>query len=343
MRLGLHDTPLFVGGRTPSAFSERLYRRGRELIEVHGLRFAELVWDADEVLWDWAMSGTRLFGSLPIAIFGNFGHREWIAVRPGMLELLWGMRHASIELGHDPDMRIWTSGYPWRLWEIFRKVKGFRELLGAQSKAELGGAGALHPTTHPRVFTRPDYVAVVKGLLEREHREPLLSRFAEAARDTIHKQLDEKPHDSGFKIPEIAVLAGREAFAGAKILIDDAGRNVRWFLSAGRSAVHVQSVTPRIAFGAIPNSAWHPTRFLREVRSPVVLAIADALEALARDPTPRVIKAFLKPEAGPVNAAGPHAVEPVIIDIPSHVLWSQWIHPIRELEKAFKRLQKRRG
>jgi len=311
-----------------------LYRRGRELIEVHGLRFSELVWDADEVLWDWAMSGARLFGKAPLAIFGNLGHREWIAVRPGMLELLWGMRHASIELGHDPDMRIWTSGYPWRLWEIFRKVKGFRELLGR--------VDALHPTTHPLVFTRPDYVAVVKGLLERDLREPLLSRFTAAARETIHRQLDVKPHDSGFKIPEIAVLAGREAFAGAKILIDDAGRNVRWFLSAGRSAVHVKSVTPRIAFGTIPNSAWHPTRFLRDVRSPVVSAIADALEALAKDTTPRVLKAVLKPDHEPVRDDGPPHVVPVFIDVPSHVLWSQWIHPMRELEQAFTKVRKRR-
>jgi hypothetical protein len=327
MPRGLHDTPLSpvsgADGR-PSELAERAYRRGRELVERHGVRVADLVWDADEVLWDWAMSGGRLFASVPRAIFGNFGHREWIAVRPGLLELLWGMRHASEELGFDPDLRVWTSGYPWRLWAIFKRIPGFAELLGDG-----------HPDTHPRVFTRPDYVDVVKPLVaDKATRRQHLDAMSPAARATIAQQLSEKPHDSGFKIPELAVLAGRQAFSTAKILIDDAGRNVRWFHATGRSAVRVRSVTPRI-FGAIPNSAWDPLRFLREVASPAAFEIADALERLYRDPSPRIEEARVTPD--PLVPPTP----PVVIDVPSEVLWSQWIHPIRELEKVFRDARKK--
>jgi hypothetical protein len=309
-------------------------------VEQRGVRFAELIWDADEVLWDWAMSGVRLFAQLPKAVFGDFGHREWVAVRPGLLELLWGMRHASIELGHDPDMRIWTSGYPWRLWEILNRIKGFRELLG--DTPDPGGAFETHPATHPRVFTRPDYVAVVKRLLDPAHREAALAAMPTPARETIARQLDEKPHDSGFKIPELALTAGREAFAASKVLIDDARRNVRWFVATGRSAVHVKSLTPRIALDLIPNSAWSPLTFLRSLRTDVVLDIADALEHLAADPHhPRIRRATMRAVSALTGSDAPPPVEPVVIDIPSRVLWDQWISPIRELEKAFHSRKKR--
>ncbi len=290
------------------------------------MRVAELVWDADEVLWDWAMSGARLFGKAPLAVFGNLGHREWIAIRPGLLELLWGMRHASEDLGLDPDLRIWTSGYPWRLWEIFRHIPGLTELLG---DGAFGGDFAGHPETHPRVFTRPDYVEVVKSLILHPHElAARLSAMSGAARDTITRQLASKPHDSGFKIPELAIIAGREAFRSARILIDDAGRNVHWFHASGRSAIRVRSVTPRI-FGAIPNSTWNPLRFLREVASPAAFEIADALERLYRDKTVRIEEAHVQP------AAEVEPSEPVVIDVPSRALWTQWIHPMRELEKVF--------
>lgn len=288
------------------------------------MRVSDLIWDADEVLWDWAMSGARLFASVPLALFGNLGHREWVAVRPGLLELLWGMRHASEDLGLDPDLRVWTSGYPWRLWAILDKVPGFAELLGDG-----------HPDSHPRVFTRPDYVEVVKPLVANaDTRRQHLDAMSPAAKKTIGQQLSEKPHDSGFKIPELAMLAGREAFATAKILIDDAGRNVRWFHATGRSAIRVRSVTPKV-FGKIPNSAWDPLRFLREVASPATFEIANALERLYRDPTPRIEEARVVPSPDTVAPT-----PPVIIDVPSKVLWSQWIHPMRELEKAFVRARK---
>lgn len=333
MPRGLDDTPLRPrpDGRW-TTLSERAYLRGRELVEVFGVRVADLVWDADEVLWDWAMSGARLFGRVPLAVFGNLGHREWVAVRPGLLELLWGMRHASQDLGLDADLRIWTSGYPWRLWEIFRHIPGFIELLG---DGVFGGDFAGHPETHPRVFTRPDYVAVVASLLA--HPSELaarLSTMSAAARDTIGRQFAYKPHDSGFKIPELALIAGREAFSTAKILIDDASRNVHWFHATGRSAIRVRSVTPRI-FGAIPNSTWNPLRFLREVASPAAFEIADALERLYRDPTPRIEEAHVSP------STDVEPTEPIVIDVPSRVLWTQWIHPIRELEKVFTRASRK--
>ncbi len=329
MAYGFHDVPV-----EPSAYGEAMYHRGRALVERHGLRMETLVWDADEVLWDWAMSGPLLFARMPLAVVGNLGHREWIAVRAGILELLWGMRHASLSLGLDPHVRIWTSGYPWRLWRILREIRGFEELLGPPGYGVEGGAEVLR--RHPRVFTRPDYVDIVHRLLDRREREPLLEALAEPARSTIRRQLETRPHDSGFKIPELAMLAGREGFGAARFLVDDARRNVEWFLAAGRSAVHVKSVTPRL-FGVIPNSAWSPRRFLERSASRVVEAVSEALAGLASADAPRIAEAVMSLAGVGERHDDPPPPRVMEIDIPSEVLWREWINPMRELKRAFKK------
>lgn len=319
-----------IPGLRPTAYGESLYRRGRELV-TRGLGLEHLVWDADEVLWDWALSGVRLLSQMPLALFGRLGHREYVAIRPGMLELLWGMRHAALELGRDPHVRIWTSGYPWRLWRILREIEGFDELLGPPSSLAHPDAGVLGE--HPRVFTRPDYVAVVRDLLDPVERERRLGTLAEPARSAIARQLAARPDDSGYKIPELALLSGKRAFEHARVLIDDARNNVEWFKAAGRSAVHVRSRTPRIAFGRIPNSAWSPTRFLARSGHGVALAIADALAVLTAsiDQRPTIAEAHLsEPDDGPPNRI-------IAIDVPNAVLWREWINPMRDLRRAMKR------
>lgn len=337
-------------GLARTAFGEAMYARGRELVS-RGILPAHLLWDADEVLWDWALSGVRLFSRLPLALFGNLGHREYIAVRPGLLELLWGMHHEALARGEDPYLRIWTSGYPWRLWRILREVEGFDALLGPPFSREEGGAAII--SNHPRVFTRPDYVRVMLRLLNHETRAAQLAPLSPAARATIERQLVHGVDDSGFKIPELAILDGKVAFAPARFLIDDARRNVEWFKDAGRSAVHVKSHAPRIFFGKIPNSTWTPIRFLETTPSTLIEAIATALLSLAEDaPTaPRRVAgaAPSEPSRAPQQPAtrslGPSSPstqpEPprriFHVDIPSEVLWREWLHPMRELRRAQKR------
>ena len=316
-----------IPGVTRTPYGEAMYARGRALVEG-GLDLSHLVWDADEVLWDWALSGVRLMSSIPLAIFGWLGHREWIALRPGMLELLWGMHHEALERGKDPHVRIWTSGYPWRLWKILREVPGFGELLGPPFV--LAQTDPSRMRDHPRVFTRPDYVAIVGDLLDPEVREARLATLPEPARTAIARQLDAGPDDSGFKIPELALLFGKEAFASARFLIDDARRNVEWFRDAGRSAVHVRSHTPRIVFGKIPNSAWSPARFLERSGHRFTQAIADALASLAGDDAPVIAEA----RGAPDDAHPPNRI--FTIDVPSDVLWREWINPMRKLRKAMK-------
>jgi len=322
MQLGFHDVP----GVKASAYGEAMYRRGRALVEA-GIDLSHLVWDADDVLWDWALSGVRLMGGLPAALFGRLGHREWIAVRPGMLELLWGMRHAALELGRDPHVRIWTSGYPWRLWRILREIEGFDQLLGPPYA--LAADDAAQMRDHPRVFTRPDYVAIVTDLLDREVRDKRLASLPEPARSIILAQL-EKPDDSGFKIPELALLFGKQAFAEARFLIDDARRNVEWFKAAGRSAVHVKSRPPRIIFGKVRNSAWSPARFLMQAGHGLTSAIADALAALAEHAAPTIAVARSEDQA---DASEKRVFA---IDVPNDVLWREWISPMRRLRKAMR-------
>lgn len=312
--------------RTP--YGEQMYARGRALVEGGLVELSHLVWDADEVLWDWALSGVRLMRSLPLAMFGRLGHREWIALRPGMLELLWGMHHAALERGADPHVRIWTSGYPWRLWRILREVPGFSELLGPPHALADDDPAALRD--HPRVFTRPDYVAIVSELLDPDVRAARLATLPEPARSTIAARLDLGPDDSGFKIPELALLFGKQAFAEARVLIDDVRRNVEWFRDAGRSAVHVRSRTPRIVFGKIPNSAWAPVRFLERSGHRIAQGIADALASLAGDDAPAIAEARGEPDA----ESRPQRV--FTIDIPNDVLWREWITPMRRLRKAMK-------
>jgi len=316
-----------IPGITATAYGEAMYARGRELV-VSGIDLSHLVWDADEVLWDWVLSGVRLMGSLPFAIFGRLGHREYIAMRPGILELLWGMHHAALALGKDPYVRIWTSGYPWRLWKILRQIEGFDELLGPPSTLYSNDAHLL--SAHPRVFTRPDYVSIVRDLLEPEVREKRLAILPEPARSAIAAQLASRPDDSGYKIPELATLFGKEAFASARFLIDDAKNNVEWFKAAGRSAVHVRSRTPHIAFGKIPNSVWSPSRFLARSGHGAARAIADALATLATLTDATIAEAAF----GDAPDEPPNRI--FQIDVPNAVLWREWINPMRDLRKAMR-------
>ncbi len=141
-----------------------LYEAGLALVADHGLGPADILWDADEVLWDWAIGFGRLLPVSPKVILRHYGHREWIALRPGMTGLLAGLHDGAARAGQDPYMRIWTAGYPWRLWRIFQEIPAFTTLLGPGP-----GGLALSPealAAHPRVMARGDLVRIILALLD---------------------------------------------------------------------------------------------------------------------------------------------------------------------------------
>ncbi|MFO0744141.1 MAG: hypothetical protein U1F43_00515 [Myxococcota bacterium] len=320
------DLPL-----TPTSYGRALYERGRELVRSHGARLDELLWDADEVLWDWLLSGVQLLGVLPrIALRGDLSHREWVLPRPGMLELLWGMRHESLALGLDPHIRIWTSGYPWRMWRIGREIPGFGELIGPPF--DPGPAGAESMVDHPRVFTRTDYVRAMTRLLDPRARGELLSPFPATPRSVLARHIHARPQHSGLKIPELALLSGKPELARGRVLIDDHGSNVRWFADAGRAAIHVLSSAPRILLRAIPNSAWRPAQVIREIGVSSAEAIADALVALG-PAAGHQARGVVVARGRPVRAEAPR---PFTIDVPDAVLQGQWIRPIRAMVRDAK-------
>lgn len=314
----------------PTDFGETLYRRGYALVSEHDLGLDEVVWDADEVLWDWLMDASRMLGSAIPNIFTlDFSHREYYTVRPGIFELIWGMHHASLDAGRDPYMRVWTNGYPWRIWRVAAEIPGFAELLGPPASVTEG----LHDSFihHPRVFYRGDYVDAVAQLLGDLGRiEELLADVASPIRRLIARQLEHSPFDSSFKLPELARLREKEGFRCARILIDDRFQNVDRFVASGRSGIHLRSHSPRILLNRVPNTVWSsPREWLDRLVSDVALDIAAALERLAHRRASGVISVDASP------TAHEHQLLEFDIDVPDHRLRDEWIEPLSALKKSF--------
>ena len=324
----------------PTDFGRQLYEAGRQLVARSGLGLDAIVWDADEVLWDWTMSGARLVGRAYRLMTGDLSHREWFMVRPGIMELLWGMRHEALARGLDPDMRIWTSGYAWRLWRIGREVPGFGELLGlgrdwAHQSDEVALAAV---RTSPRIMTRLDFSEAMRTIYPRHMRVPFLASLTGAVRHVIERQLHHQPTHPGFKIPELAPLVGKDGFGAARVLVDDTHKNVRWFAAAGRGAVHVTSFRPTIGFGKVPNTTWFgPLAELQRATSDVSEGIAACLAQLIGG-APEAAAAGVLLRAEGARRAVERAIAPFHIDVPGPVLWREWIAPGRALEKDARRL-----
>lgn len=313
--------------QAPSAYGELMYERGRTLVADQGIRLADLLWDADEILWDWVVDGRAVLRSSPrFVLRGDLGHREFFRIKPGIFELLWGMHHASLDLGLDPHMRVWTNGYPWRAWRVAREVPGWDVLLGPPADAR--GAGQETFALHPRFFCRADFARAIRLLLDPKERAERLEALPLPARRVISRSLDLSPFDSTLKVPELASLAGKHGFASSRILIDDQAWNVARFAATDRAAVHVSNPARKLAYGRIPNTVWHsPARSLRTLSTGVAEAIATAIREAARA-RPGTI----------VSASSDRDLEdyPFLdfsIDVPDAMVRAQWLEPLRRLRQ----------
>ena len=320
-----------------SSYGEAQYLSGRRLAEEQGVRLDDLVFDADETLWDWVMDFSRMLRGVPLGVLRrDMGHREYFRLKPGVLEMIWGLHHASLEMGVDPYLRIWTNGYAWRLWRISLEIPGFGDLLGPPAN---GAATPRDYREHPRVFFRQDYVDLALKLLDPRTRTALLSGLPEAGRRVIEHQLESNPGDSTLKAPELARLAGKTGFAGAMVLIDDEARNIERFVATGRRGVHLVCPTYSVLGGRIPNTVWRdPWKVLAGLSTQVAPKLVAAIGALAggeplaggESPgdAPNQIRVASNE---PVSGYGFHDFT---IDVLGDRLRREWVLPRRRLKRA---------
>lgn len=303
---------------------QAMYDRGWQLVD-NGVRLDTIAWDADEVLWDWVMSATHTARGIPrFARTRDLSHREFMRLKPGIWELLWGMHHASLEAGHDPYIRIWTAGYQWRLWRIAKDLPGLTDLLGPPASVALGPESL---AAHPRVMCRGDTLGALMEMLKPERRS-WLDELAPRVRHVLVTRVQKKRGQAGLKIPELAELWGREGFGAVRILVDDAASNGRAFAATGRTAIRPVHPAPRI-FGRVPNTVWRdPHRRLASQRGDIVGPLADSLAQVVAEGFPaRQI---------PIHPIGNenHTTLSFTMDIPGHIIEAQWVAPMNALRAA---------
>jgi hypothetical protein len=302
-----------------SPYGERLYGLGRELVAEHGLRLPLIVWDADEVLWDWVLSARDVLRAIP-RVRQRWTHTEWVRTKAGVLELIWGMHHESLDAGLDPHIRLWTDGYPWRLWQISERIPGFDALLGPAVDAPPSTHACFFD--HPRVFSRTDFVTAVNALVAAE--SPVAGEAGEALALALRTEVR-----STWKIPELAAFVGKNDFSEAQILVDDARKNVVQFGASGRRAIHLRSATPRVLFGKLRNSVWaNPFGVLAGMQSAVALALVDALRTILDAPPGAIVEVVSTQPVTDWQAVS------FTIDVPDERLREEWIEPIRRLRQA---------
>lgn len=307
-----------------SAWGEQMYEAGRHLVTHHGLDLGQIVWDADEVLWDWVMNVGRMVRSVSQLVRRDFSHREFFRVKPGVLELIWGMHHAAKETGADPWLRVWTDGYPWRMWQISQRIPGLTALLGSVD----GAAADTHEAfcAHPRIFSRTDFSAAAAQAIAWHRLDPRLDRLPERVRRFVAERIEAQHIRATWKLPELAEWVGKTGFQRSQVLVDDKRHNVRAFAASGRRAVHLTNPTPHVLFGKVPNSVWsRPEARLERLASRSAEPLAAALaEAATAEPGTIVEVTCTEP-------APPHPPIEFVIDVPDARIRAEWIDPVRRL------------
>jgi hypothetical protein len=305
-----------------SKYGGSAYESGRKLV-VDGIRLAHIMWDCDELLWDWVMSGSELLRGFRHAARGRFGHTETVRLKPGVFELVWGMHHESLRLGLDPHMRIMTNGYPWRLYELSQHIPGFVELIGAPAQDDRysGWRG------HSRVFTRWDYATIAESaLFHARHGTSLFERASN--REILERHFQKRPFSSSFKLPELAQAVGKTGFDDIRILVDDHFTNIKRFAASGRVGVHaVVPGTPQK--GRIPNTTFGPKNaYLDGMSGDIVGALAQALLEASKAPD----GAILRPKSQPMSSAEALQFE---IVVPWDRIGPEWVEPLRRIKRQY--------
>ncbi len=310
-----------------SAYGEQMYARGRALVADHGVRIDELVWDADEVLWDWVVDARGMLrSSARMVLRGDLGHREHFRIKPGIFELLWGMHHASIERGLDPYMRVWTNGYPWRAWRVAREVPGWDALLGPPARSSASGHESF--AWHPRFFCRADFARALRALIGPDDGAARLGALPPEAREVVVRQLRSCPFDSTLKVPELALLAGKDGFLASRVLVDDQEWNAERFAASGRVAVHVVKPPSPLSLGPMQNAVWTaPHRAFRPLATRIASAIASALVRAVRSRPGTVIDAW---SGQPLDD---YPFVEFSIEIPDTMVRREWVEPLRCLRR----------
>lgn len=317
------DHALALWPTLQSEFGLKMYMRGRRMVHELGIYPEHLVWDADEVLWDWCMGGKLALLSLPHTVrHRDIGHRELFQLKPGVLEMIQGMCDQAAEQGLDARMRLWTNGYAWRLWAISRHVPGFAGLFGLLT--EDGPDVFEHSDV---IFCRHDYARAIEPLLDRTRRMQWLEQQSWRTRDVISTHLERDPFQSAFKIPELAGLVGKRGFEHAQIMIDDHFSIVKHFARTGRKGIEVTAHPVKDVSSKLPNVTWE----LREdVFDPMITAVAEkiaqAIESLGYAEDGKVLTVD--------SGVRPYGFEPVrfAIDIPNERISGQWVEPMEALK-----------
>jgi hypothetical protein len=298
------------------------------LVASSGLSLDEIVWDADEVLWDWTLDASRIGDGLEALWKRSLAHREYYLVKPGMFELIWGMRHAALEAGDDGCMRIWTNGYPWRLWRVARSIPGFARLLEPPDRPSTSSPGEW--ARHPRIFYRLDFVRLVERWLD-DGWPADWEEEAPECRPLIVREFERDPCDSTFKLPELAEWYGKSGFETSEYLVDDHVHTIERFAASGRRGVHVRGETPRIGWGVVPNTVWrNPFERLIELSEGVAPAVATSLERLAATTAPAWRAA--RPPGRPSD----YPLQTFHVDVPDGPLRREWLEPMRRLERRMR-------
>lgn len=315
----------------PSEFGLKMFARGVALVREHGVLPEHIMWDADEVLWDWTMDTRALVRNLPETLrHRELGHAEHMQLKPGAFELLWGIRLEALAQGHDPRIRIWTNGYAWRLWAIAEHVPGFATLLGLEE-----GASWERFEEHEVIFCRADYVRAIEPLYSPTKRMMWFEQIPWRSRESLKAHLAKTPFDSTFKLPELAPLVGKVGFDQVYILIDDQHKNAHRFARTARVGIHVPSEPLRSMFSLIPNASWQPDA-LSSLGSAVMEKIADCLVQAPHAERGVVMTAR--------STALPFDYEPqrFVLQIPDARIRQHWIEPMEQLrarhQSAFERL-----
>lgn len=302
-----------------SPFGEFAYGLGQRA-GAGDLGLEHIMFDADEVLWDWVMTTSDIVRGIPKLLRSrDLGHREYIRVKPGTIEFLCGFRDARSERGADPFLRIWTNAYPWRVRALCERLPDLAGLLGGDT------AGGIWE--HPRLFTRPHYVDLMSEVFLSGGMETFLEGIQPGPRELVRAHLETTPTDTTLKLPDLAVHLGKAGFGDVRVLVDDRRSNVERFAASGcgRVGLWVDNPPHPSVHRKLPNvTHGAATPYLEHQSQPFVQALSDALTSL--------------PDNGLVtlpareNARGYRATE-FAISIPDDVLRAQWTGPPKQLKR----------